>query len=344
MTPSASASASPASGPAGPEPAPPAPAPPGTARPPFDRLPRLPGSGLPHAWDVYGPDDESGTVNLLDGPTVAAALARPRSGRRIALSLPVTLPDPPLFKRRPVRHEVFPTGRNTWDDRLDGLYLQASSQWDSLRHVRAREDGFYGGWQGDPDQHPTRLGIQNWASGIVGRGVLVDIAAELADEPGYDPFDRFRIETDHLKAALARQGTELVPGDILCLRTGWMDRYLAMDTDDRTAHARLYEDVDSRRWAGLSGGEDMSRYLWDSGVSAVVADNPAVEYSPGEPWLGSLHRRLIPCLGFALGELFTLGELAAACRAAGAYDFLFVAVPLNLPGGVGSPANAMAVV
>ena len=315
-----------------------------TPRPLFDQLPKLAGSGLPHAWDVYGRTDELGTINLLDESTVASSLARPRSGRRIGLSLPITLPDPPLFKRRPVQHDVFSTGRNTWDDRLDGLYLQASSQWDSLRHVRAREDGFYGGWQGDPNQDPTRLGIQNWASGIIGRGVLVDIAASLAEEEGYNPFGRFRIEVDHLKAALARQITTLEPGDILCVRTGWMDRYLAMDSDERITYSRLYEDVDSRRWAGLSGGEDMSRYLWDSGLSAAVADNPAVEYSPGEPWLGSLHRRLIPCLGFALGELFTLGELAASCAASGVYDFLFVAVPLNVPGGVGSPANAIAIV
>lgn len=317
---------------------------PGRTRPLFDQLPELVGSGLPHAWDVYGRDDETGTVNLLDPPTVAAALARPRTGRRIGLSLPVDLPDPPLFDRQPVRHEVFSTGRNTWDDRLDNFYLQASSQWDSLRHVRAREDGFYGGWQGDPDQDPTRLGIQNWASGIVGRGVLADVAALLADDPGYDPFGRFRIEVEHLEAALERQGTSREPGDILCVRTGWTDRYLAMDAGERAACARQYEEADGRRWAGLSGGEEMSRYLWDSGVSAVVADNPAVEYSPGEPWLGSLHRRLIPCLGFALGELFTLGELAAACDQLAVHDFLFVAVPLHVPGGVGSPANALAIV
>jgi hypothetical protein len=74
-----------------------------------------------------------------------------------------------------------------------------------------------------------------------------------------------------------------------------------------------------------------------------VADNPAVEAVPGSPAIGSLHRRLIPLLGFALGELFDLDAIAADCRSDGRYDCLFIGVPLNLPGGIGSPGNAVAV-
>jgi hypothetical protein len=45
----------------------------------------------------------------------------------------------------------------------------------------------------------------------------------------------------------------------------------------------------------------------------------------------------------AIGELFSFGPLAAACRREGRYEFLFAAVPLNVTGAVGSPANAVAV-
>jgi hypothetical protein len=88
----------------------------------------------------------------------------------------------------------------------------------------------------------------------------------------------------------------------------------------------------------------MSRYLWDTRVAAIVADNPAIEVSPGDPKVGSLHRRLIPLLGFALGELFVLDELRDALAAAGRWEFLFVGVPLYLPRGVGSPGNALALI
>jgi hypothetical protein len=95
--------------------------------------------------------------------------------------------------------------------------------------------------------------------------------------------------------------------------------------------------------AGLSGSEEMSRFLWDSGAAAVTADNPAVETIPVDLAIGSLHVRLIPSLGFAIGELFDFGALAAACHADACYDFLFTSVPLNVTGGIGSPANAVAV-
>jgi hypothetical protein len=87
----------------------------------------------------------------------------------------------------------------------------------------------------------------------------------------------------------------------------------------------------------------MSRFLWDSGVAALPSDNPAVEVVPADPATGSLHGRLIPPLGFAIGELFDFGPLARACRLQGRYEFLFTSVPLNVTGAVGSPANAVAI-
>lgn len=41
--------------------------------PPYDSLPRLPGNGLRHAWDVCGRGDNLGTLNRLTGPVAAAA-------------------------------------------------------------------------------------------------------------------------------------------------------------------------------------------------------------------------------------------------------------------------------
>jgi hypothetical protein len=59
--------------------------------------------------------------------------------------------------------------------------------------------------------------------------------------------------------------------------------------------------------------------------------------------VGNLHRRILPALGLAVGELFDFDELAERCAADGRWTFLLAAVPLNLPGGVGSPANAVAI-
>lgn len=308
--------------------------------PAFDELPTLGETGLQHAWDVYGRDDELGTVNRITGESVRRAAATVTTGERISLDLPSTVPDPPMFDRRPIEHSIFELDRNTWDDRLDQFSPQGSTQWDGLRHVRAREFGFYGGWQGPPDDHPDRLGIARWADhGLVGRGVLVDVT----DGDTLDPFARHAISADDLAGAVAEQCGPLRRGDVLCIRTGWTGRYLAMSETDRLALTARDADIATREWAGLAGSEAVARFLWDSGIAAVVCDNPALEVAPGDKAVGDLHRRLIPCLGFAIGELFGLDELLAACGRLGRRDFLFVGVPLKLPGGLGSPGNAVAI-
>lgn len=52
---------------------------------------------------------------------------------------------------------------------------------------------------------------------------------------------------------------------------------------------------------------------------------------------------LIGQFGMALGELWWLADLAADCAADGIYEMLCVSAPLNAPGGIGSPANAVAI-
>jgi hypothetical protein len=58
---------------------------------------------------------------------------------------------------------------------------------------------------------------------------------------------------------------------------------------------------------------------------------------------GMLHRILIPLLGIYIGELWDLDELAQFCADTRRYDAFLTAEPLNIPGGVGSPANAIAI-
>jgi kynurenine formamidase len=323
--------------------------------PPFSSLPLLPGNGVQHAWDVWGRGDNLGTLNRLTGQVVAAAAGCVRTGERIGLSLPLGLPDPPFFGRKAFRHSFEPMGPAAWDDWVDGLYLQCSSQWDGLRHIGS-PDGWYGGWRGQPSDDLERLGIHHWAErGIVGRGVLVDLAGRVHSlasgaSPGgagfaaaYDPFTRVPFRPDDLSAALAAQGVALRGGDILCVRTGWTDKYLALDAAGRAELADGMQSVAGYASAGLASSEEMARFLWDSGVAAVACDNPAVEVVPVDREDGFLHGRLIAGLGMAIGELFSFGPLAEACRREGRYEFLFVAVPLNVTGAVGSPGNAVAV-
>jgi hypothetical protein len=299
-------------------------------------LPLIEGLGYPHAWDVWGREDNLGTLNHLTPTRVAAGGAEITTGRRFALSLPADLIDPPLFGRQPMTREVFATSRNDWDERFDSVYPQAASQWDGLLHVRAREHGFWTGYTGDPPDAKGRLGIEHWANGIAGRGVLLDVEAVLRGRGAYDPLSPVAVSAADLREAAAVQGVEVRAGDILCLRFGWTAAYRGLSAEGRGAMAA------SPAFAGLDGSAEVAEQLWNWNVAAVAADNPAIERAPGDAAIGSLHRRLLPLLGFALGELFDLDDLAAACRADGRWSFFCVGVPHRVPGSLASAANAIA--
>lgn len=309
--------------------------------PAFDDLPTIEKLGLRHAWGVFGADDQLGTANFLTPERVLAAAGLVRHGEVHNVVLPLTEFDPPFYGRAPLEHSLFAPDRNSWDDRLDVFYLQGSTHWDGLRHVRAREFGWWGGLTDESQLQSGSgpLGIEHWVEhGLVGRGVLLDVARHYeADEPGYDPHVERSVTAADLAATAERQGVELRPGDILCVRFGWIGKYKSLDADAKAAAASSYS------FAGLAADEEMSRWLWNRNVAAIACDNPAAEVSPGDPAVGSLHRRVLPLLGLILGELFDFESVSAACAKDNRYDFLFVAAPLNLPGGVGSPANAVVI-
>lgn len=305
--------------------------------PAFDELPVLAELGLRHSWDVLEPD--LGTLGLIGPEQVLAASRLVISGEVHSLNLPLDQPDPPLFGRDPLRHEIFEIDRNNLDDRLDSFHPQGSSQWDGLRHVRAREHGFFGGHTSGFPPGAGPLGIEHWARrGIVGRGVLLDVERRRRAEGSLlDAFAGESVSARELSEVAAGQGVTLQRGDIVCVRLGWLSAYRGLDLAGRQ------EMASQPRASGLRADEETSRWLWDHGVAALAVDNPAVEPIPGDPAIGSLHRRLLPMLGYALAELLDLDPLAEACAGDGRWEFLFVAVPLGVPGGVGSPSNAVAI-
>lgn len=304
--------------------------------PTYEELPEV--GADRHAWDVWGRDDRLGTLNFIGAEQVLAATRLVTDGQVFPLSLPLNQPNPPLFSREAFEHTVLSPNRNTRDDKIDKFYPQASSQWDSLRHIRYGQHGFYGGREDAAAE--TDLGIDAYAErGIAGRGVLVDVERwRRAQGRPLDMQSDDRITAQDLDGALAAQGVDPEEGDILLLRTGWLGWYRSLTSQE-------VEAVGARPTTpGLEGTAAMAAWLWDHRVAAIASDNPALERTPGEPRdEGYLHRRVLPALGLAIGELWDLEPLADACAQDGRYVFLLASAPLNLPGGVGSPPNALAI-
>ncbi|GIH22632.1 cyclase [Acrocarpospora phusangensis] len=309
------------------------------------------------SWEFFGRGDELGTINLLTPERVANAARLVRGGRRFTLDYPVNAFDPyPTGTRPATEHHVFANNEFHRDDWLDSFYLQSTSQLDALRHIGHPVHGFYNGLSSaDNTGESARLGIHNWAeSGIAGRGVLLDVPRFFAAEGrAYDCETTVVLDVATLEAVVAYQGVRWKGGDMLLLRTGWAENYVAKSREERVEFNRR------NRSPGLAQREEILRWLWDREIALVASDTPAVEADPviesdfrvpgerpperGVDHSGMLHRPLIALLGMAMGELWRLGELAADCADDGRYDFFLTCKPLNIVGGVGSPPNAMAI-
>jgi kynurenine formamidase len=314
--------------------------------PNYDDLP-LAARGGRSAWGLFGPGDSVGLLNLQTPERVAAAGRLISSGETFSLNAPTDVPGPPLFRRGEVRHTVIGLGgRAAFDDKLDNYYPQGSSQWDSLAHIGYDADQFYNGATADDITARARNTIDHWARrGIAGRGVLIDIDAALGGAGrGFDPASPRAITVAELDAAREAAGIQWQPGDVLLLHTGFLGWYRQQAADVRAATA----ETGALRAVGLAHDEEMACYLWNAHIAAVASDNPAVEVWPPDgsedafPF-GFLHRMLIGQFGMALGELWWLEDLARSCRRDGRYEVFLTAAPINVPGGIGSPANALAI-
>jgi kynurenine formamidase len=315
--------------------------------PDYERLPIREGAPAGAAWGVFGDDDQLGTINLLTPDRVRQAAAFIRGGRVFALNLPINIPDPPLFTRGKHSHTIKKFAGHILDDYLDNFYPQASSQWDALCHVKHPR---FGGYNGVPDSEITgyggaKLGIDNLARrGIAGRGILADIGRyyeRIGKTLDYTTNDV--IPFDDLLATLEAQGTQVWPGDVLLVRIGWTRAYLALTPEEKE---RLSHETKS---PGIEGSARAARWLWDNHIAAVGGDSPALEVMPpprnedltrSEDWL---HFHMLSFFGMPIGEMWNLEELAEDCADDRRYEFFFTSAPLNIPGGVGSPPNALAI-
>jgi kynurenine formamidase len=174
-------------------------------------------------------------------------------------------------------------------------------------------------------------GAQGWATGvgalsidtvapILRRGVLLDIAGT----QGRDVLpDDFTITPEHLDAAAAEEKVAVEPGDVVLLRTG---------------RGRYWDDPVRYFSGGNAPGpeEPAARRLSELKIFAAGSDTMSFEKVPSAM---PVHAHLLVDRGIHLIECLNLEELASARL----YTFLFLALPLKIRGGTGSPIRPVAV-
>ncbi|KAI9699316.1 MAG: hypothetical protein M1836_002926 [Candelina mexicana] len=324
-----------------------------------NELPTIPSAPAGAAW-VWGQDDFLGRLNLLTPTRVAAAGKEIKTGEIVPLNLPLDVPKVPAFHREQFQHEIKTLFPGIAYDDLYHLNTQSGTQWDGFRHfAHVPSQTFYNNTHGDDILGSTsnqKCSIHHWSShGIAGRGILLDYRS-YAHKKGiqYDTFDYYPISYSELYACGKDQGLDIRPqsqggdikiGDLLFVRSGFVETYYSSTGDERAkAASRPHQPgkEDGQRWAGVAQEEKMLDWLHDCWFAAVAGDAPSFEAWPTHQDY-HLHEHLLALWGCPIGELFDLERLAQKCRERNRWTFFVSSAPANVPGGVSSHANANAI-
>jgi kynurenine formamidase len=164
---------------------------------------------------------------------------------------------------------------------------------------------------------------------IVSRGVLLDVARAR----GVQRLEGGRAVTpEDLDAAEELAGTTVRSGDVVLVRTGQVQVYLAGDK-----HGYGYPSP------GLSVRTPEWFHARD--VAAVANDTLTFEIFPPEIedlWL-PVHALDLVEMGMLQGQNWNLEELSTACGETGRYAFLLSAMPEPFVGATGTPVAPVAV-
>ncbi|MFK4099717.1 cyclase family protein [Streptomyces sp. NPDC019531] len=291
-------------------------------------------------WGRWGADDEIGTLNLITDEVVREAAATVRTGRRVPLALPLKqdgvqtgmMPGRvnPLHTMVQINQEIFGPGTVACSDDAVTMGLQAATHWDALTHVSHSGLLYNGRPAGTITPHGGAefSGIDK-ARHIVSRGVLLDVARAL----GKGRLDGTHAVTpEDLEAAEELAGTRVRAGDIVLVRTGQIQVYLA---GDREAYAYPSPGLSVRT----------PEWFHARDVAAVANDTLTFEIFPPEIedlWL-PVHALDLVEMGMLQGQNWNLEELSTACGEAGRYTFLLSAMPEPFVGGTGTPVAPVAV-
>ncbi|MBC7518539.1 MAG: cyclase family protein [Microbacteriaceae bacterium] len=300
-------------------------------------------------WGRWGPDDSIGRGNLLDADSVVAASRVIQTGERFSLAIPMGSPggDPCLPGRATEHHtmvqtaEDYRTGRlaplaggmQYADDRIE-VACHGTTHMDSLGHAFA-DDTIWNGVQADSDSQGVHSAdIASLArKGVVGRAVLVDLPRHrgVKNLPM-----RTQIGIAEVEAALIRQRVTLLPGDTLILRTGIFSFFY------ENGPAAYYADFVE---PGLIYEPRTLEFFREHDLAGLGSDTLCNEQAHNESVDATfpLHVLLQRNLGVIFHEALWLDDWADYCDSVGRYVGFYVAAPLHIVGGSGSPMNPIVI-
>jgi len=291
-------------------------------------------------WGRWGPEDVMGTLNYITSEHVTRAAALVRSGRSVSMAIPINTvagPDNP----HPAIHYM--TQLHDWDIGSGALrfatdFLGMDFHGDCHTHIDALCHLAYRGqlYNGHSAETVTSRGaetlvMEDYAHGIVSRGVLLDIP-RLRGVPYLEPGEA--VTRAELEEAERSQGVHVGEGDVLVFRTGHHRRRLERGAWDNGygggGKAGLH--VDTIPWMHE---RRIAMFMPDGDGEAVPSTVDGILYP--------IHPLQIVAMGMAVSDSLSLEDIAAACAEEQRWEFMVIATPLRLPRATGSPFNPIAV-
>lgn len=279
--------------------------------------------GVGWGW-VWGADDEVGALNEMTDASRLAAMRLARTGEvfdlgvsydRDSFKWPGHSPGEVMTFRSPdgiKRQGDFAPAKTgtTWHSAALFLSDNVATQIDGLCHaVEGDDNHWYNGFtesQWGGDWGPRKCDASTIPP-IVARGVLIDVAG-LKGQRALPP--HYAITVADLRDALAKQQTELRPGDVVLIRTGaiqfWQD---LNDRDLLATHDTAGLSLAGAKWlveqngAMLIGSDTSGLEVWPDEKDAAAHHEEHGSFMP-------VHNYLLIEQGVHIGEFHYLEDLA----------------------------------
>jgi kynurenine formamidase len=287
-------------------------------------------------WGRWGDNDELGAANLITPAKRKQALELAKEGLTISLAHDIVqekAADAPTILERTVLNVTPTVGL----DRLQytGTYHGViHSHLDAVDcHIMVDGKGYNGVSMEDIKTAGgcPRGSINALKDGVVTRGILFDatrLPGKATPEGWLEPGTAVRRED--LEALEKMQRVRVSPGDVILLYTGRWKR--------RAARGPW---PNSEGFAGYH--IDVAYFLKERGVSFIGSDGPNDVSPSGLPPGVGLHQLALVAMGVSIFDNLDFERAAEQARRLNRYEFLFMASPLRIEKGMGSPLNPLAI-
>ena len=289
-------------------------------------------------WGRWGKDDELGAANLITPAKRKQALALVKEGIVVSMAHDIVQEkavDAPNILQRTLGN-VAPTGTTDTYQYTGTYHGVAHSHLDSVDcHMMVDGKGYNGVSLEEINASGgcPKGNINALKDGIVTRAILFDatrLPGKAAPQGWLDPGTA--VHREDLETLEKLEHVKVSAGDVILLYTGrWKRRTAVGPWPNTTGFAGYHADV--------------AFFLKERGVSFIGGDGPNDVSPTGLPptVTNPLHRLALVAMGVDIFDNLDFERAIEEARRLNRYEFLFMAAPLRIDKGTGSPLNPLAI-